>query len=157
MFRSCEGDRCEEVSDGTWQEGYSRWHPGDDTGKVLRMALSLDDLLGLEHRGWDALCRSGGAAFYSELMTDDGLMVLVNGMVLDRAQVAASLDGAPPWDRYDLDDARLVELGADAAALVYRAVAQRSGQPPFRALMTSIYRLVEGAPRLALYQQTATG
>jgi len=121
------------------------------------MALSLDDLLGLEREGWDALCRSDGAAFYSALMTDDGLMVLVNGGVLDRAQVAASLDGAPPWERYDLDDARLVALGADAAALVYRAHAERSGRLPFHALMTSVYRLVDGAPRLAIYQQTAIG
>ena len=121
------------------------------------MALSLDELLGLEHRGWDALCRRDGAAFYAELMTDDGMMVLVNGMVLDRAQVAASLDGAPPWDEYELDDARLVALGADAAALVYSARARRAGEPAFRALMTSVYRLVDGTPRLALYQQTAAG
>lgn len=154
MFRSYEGDRCRGSAT---EHGKKAISARSHAGRVGRMALSLDELLGLEHRGWDALCRSDGAAFYSELMTDDGLMVLVNGMVLDRAQVAASLDGAPPWDEYDLDDARLVALGADAAALVYSARAQRAGEPAFHALMTSVYRLVEGAPRLALYQQTAAG
>lgn len=43
----------------------------------------------------------------------------------------------------------------DAAALVYRARATRQGQAaPFVVLMTSVYRLVDGEPRLAFHQQT---
>ena len=38
----------------------------------------------IEHDGWDALCRGTGADFYGTLMTDDAVMVLVNGAVLDR-------------------------------------------------------------------------
>lgn len=35
-----------------------------------------------------------GAAFYSALMTADGVMVLAHGLTLDREQVIASLDDA---------------------------------------------------------------
>jgi len=88
-------------------------------------------------------------------MTPAALMVLVDGSVLDRDAVAASLDGAPPWDSYDLRDVRRVGLGDGAAALVYRARAVRGDDAPFEALMTSTYVVVDGEPRLALYQQTA--
>lgn len=117
--------------------------------------LERDTLLEVEHRGWRALCTGDGGRFYGELMTPDALVVLVNGMVLDRGSVAASLDDAPPWSAYRLEETRLVPTGTDAAALVYRATASRPGETePFTALMSSHYRLVEGTPRLTLYQQT---
>lgn len=87
--------------------------------------LILDSLLALEHRGWDSLCRSAGGTFYAALMTEDAVMVLVNGMVLDRDAVAGSLNDAPPWASYTLMEARAVPAGDGAAALVYRA-----GHPP---------------------------
>lgn len=118
------------------------------------MDLGLESLLRLERAGWDALCASTGGSYYGELMTPDAVMVLVNGMVLDRDQVVASLDGAPPWDSYQLLDPRRVGLGDGAATLVYRARAHRGEEEPFVALMASTYLLVEGLPRLALYQQT---
>ena len=116
--------------------------------------VTLETLLELERAGWDALCESRGGAFYGELMSDDGLMILVNGFVLDRNAVVESLDGAPAWDSYELSDERVGPLGPDAAALVYRAVAQRDGEAPFEAIMTSVYHLVGGELRLAVYQQT---
>lgn len=117
--------------------------------------LHTDRLLDLERRGWDALCRSEGADFYGEIMTDDGLMVLAGGMVLDRDAVIRSLADAPPWASYEIDDVRLVPDGEEAAVLVYRARAVRDGQDePFTALMSSLYRIVAGRPRLVLHQQT---
>ncbi|WP_417215498.1 nuclear transport factor 2 family protein [Arthrobacter sp.] len=117
--------------------------------------LDLDALLELEHSGWRALCGSTGGAFYGELMLPDALMVLVNGMVLDRDSVATSLDDAPPWDAYQLSEPRVVGLGTHSAALLYCARARRDGDAePFSALMSSSYRLVDGRARLALYQQT---
>lgn len=59
--------------------------------------LDLAQLMRLERRGWDSLTRSAGGGFYRSLMTPDALMVLVNGMVLDRDTIASSLDDAPPW------------------------------------------------------------
>lgn len=118
--------------------------------------LEHDELVELEHRGWNSLCESRGGTFYGDLMTPDALMVLVNGMVLDRDTVATSLNDSPPWTSYDLTETRLVDIGADSVALVYKARAVRDQQgDPFIALMSSIYRVVDGRPRLALYQQTA--
>lgn len=118
--------------------------------------FTLEELLALERAGWDSLCRSDGGAFYGELMAADGLFVLVNGAAMTRDEVVQSLDGAPAWDSYDITDPRLVEIGQDAAALVYRASASRADlTEPFVALMSSVYRRVDGHPRLALYQQTA--
>lgn len=117
--------------------------------------LGIASLLELEHAGWTSLCESRGGAFYGELMLPDALMVLVNGMVLGRGTVAASLDDAPPWASYQISEPRVVGLGTDGAALVYRARARREGDvEPFAALMSSAYRIVDGRPRLALYQQT---
>ncbi|NYD74566.1 DUF4440 domain-containing protein [Leifsonia soli] len=118
-------------------------------------ALSLENLVRIESAGWDALCSSQGGAFYTELMTRDAVMILVDGSVLDRTTIAASLDGAPPWSSYELTDVRRLPLGADSAALLYRARATRDGQAaPFVAHMTSVYTAMDGRPRLALYQQT---
>lgn len=117
--------------------------------------IDLPELFALERRGWDSLCQSRGGQFYGELMTQDAVMVLVNGMVLDRETIAASLDDSPPWSTYELDDARLVPTGTDSAALVYRATASRTGGPePFVALMSSHYRVLDDRLRMTLYQQT---
>lgn len=117
--------------------------------------LTLDALLALEHQGWDALTRHEGGSFYGELMTADALMILVNGMVLDRETIAATLNESPAWNTFTLEDARLVPMGKDSAALVYRATASRDGQDePFVALMSSHYTRAGGRPALTLYQQT---
>lgn len=112
-----------------------------------------EELLVLERRGWDALCSGTGGEFYQDRMTEDGVMVLAHGAVLDRAQVRSSLVGAPPWREYTLSDVRLVPVGPATAALVYRARATR-GDDLFEALMTSVYVLDGPRPLLALYQQT---
>jgi hypothetical protein len=118
-------------------------------------ALDLWQLMELERRGWDSLTRSMGGAFYGQLMTPDAVMVLVNGMVLGRDTIASSLNDSPPWASYAHTQERLVEVGGDAAAVVYKASASRDGQTePFVALMSSVYRMIDGEPRLALYQQT---
>jgi hypothetical protein len=113
------------------------------------------ELLDLERRGWDSLCASTGAAFYGGLMTDDAVMVLANGAVMDREAVIASLEQATPWASYDIDDVRLVDAGPDGAALVYLGTGYRIGdQPAFVGIMSSLYVRRNGDWRLALYQQT---
>jgi hypothetical protein len=115
----------------------------------------LPELLALERRGWDALCDGTAAAFYGEVMTDDGLMVLANGAVLDRDAVVAALGQSPPWRSYQLADLRLVGAGPDSAALVYTGRAARDEDaPPFVGAMTSLYVRTDGVWRLALYTQT---
>jgi len=120
------------------------------------MPSVIAELLRLEQAGWTSLCDSTGADFYGRIMTDDGVMVLAHGEVLDRDAVIASLNDAPPWRAYEIADERLVELGSDAAALVYtgRAFRGQDSEPAFTALMSSVYVRDAGGWRLALYQQT---
>lgn len=115
----------------------------------------LDELLALEHAGWRSLCEASGGDFYGRTMTSDGLMVLVDGSVLDRDAVAASLSDAPPWAEYEITEPRLLTHGDAAASLVYTGVARRQTGDAFVARMASTYVRQGGSWRLALYQQTA--
>lgn len=116
------------------------------------MSLS-EELTALERQGWSSLCDGTGDRYFGELMTEDGLMVLAHGMVLDRAQVVASLADAPPWEGFELRDERVLRVGS-GAALVYEATAWRETEAPFVALMASVYTPTSERWRLALYQQT---
>ena len=108
--------------------------------------LTLDGLVKIEQAGWDSLCNCTGGTFYGDLMTDDGVMILVNGYVMNREAVVASLN--------EIIEPQLIAIGNMAAALVYKATATRNDKEPFEAIMSSTYTLVAGQPRLALYQQT---
>ena len=95
-------------------------------------------------------------AVYGDLMTDDGVMVLANGVVMDRNAVVDSLEHAPPWQSYDIDGHRVVGIGPDSTAIVYLGTGYRHGdQPAFVGLMSSVYVRLDGRWRLALFQQTS--
>lgn len=88
-------------------------------------------------------------------MTEDAVMVLANGEVMDRDSVVAALGQAPAWRTYDISDARLVRTGPVSVALVYRGTAYREeDEPAFIGLMSSVYVRRDDEWRLALYQQT---
>ena len=55
--------------------------PGMTENSVVRHVL-----LQLERAGWDSLCNQTGSKYYGELMPPNALMVLANGMVLDRGR-----------------------------------------------------------------------
>lgn len=113
-------------------------------------------LLALERQGWNSLCDNTGDAFYGRVMTEEAVMVLASGDVMDRDTVVAALGQAPVWRTYDITDARLIQIGPGNAALVYRGTAYREGdEPAFIGLMSSVYVQRDGEWRLALYQQTA--
>lgn len=117
--------------------------------------MAIAEILALEHRGWQSLCRGDGAEFYGRLMTADAVMVLAHGLVLDREAVVASLDDAPAWQRYEISEERYIELDEHDVILVYTGRASRDdGETSFHALMTSVYTYRDGRWRLALYQQT---
>ncbi|MGO4442160.1 nuclear transport factor 2 family protein [Mycobacterium sp. 2YAF39] len=117
---------------------------------------TLDALLELEHAGWKSLSNGTGDEFYGNAMTDGALMVLANGMVMDRDAVTSALGQSPPWTRYEIEDAKLVEIDSDTAALVYKGTGYREGaDEPFVGAMSSVYTRGAGGWKLALYQQTA--
>jgi uncharacterized protein (TIGR02246 family) len=113
----------------------------------------------VERRGWDALSSADGAAFYEDLMADDGVMVFP-GMVLDKAATVRAIADAPPWQSFELADLRVIEATPDSGIVSYDATARRGGEDEYRALMSTVYARREGRWRLLLHQQTpvpATG
>jgi hypothetical protein len=114
----------------------------------------LKELLTLEHAGWSALCKGTGGAFYRNLMTPDGVMVVADGSVMTRDEVALALGSSPSWQSYEIDVPRTVRMGTDAQALIYRGTGRRDGEPPFVAMMTSVYVRSGDEWKLALFQQT---
>ena len=126
------------------------------TGYDSYMDANLrDELLEVERAGWNSLCDSTGAEFYGGVMLPDAVMVLANGMVMDRQTVVDALAKSPPWRAYEIDDVRLISVDADTAALVYTGIAYRDGDAPaFTGAMASVYHRVDGDWKLALYQQT---
>jgi hypothetical protein len=71
-------------------------------------------------------------------MLPNALMVLANGMVMDRDMVVSALSESPPWRTYDIGDVRLIEVDNDNAVLVYTGTAYREADAPaFVAAMSS--------------------
>ena len=46
---------------------------------------------------------------------------------MTRAEVTEALAQAPPWQRYEITDALLIDVGTDTAALVYTGKGWRAG------------------------------
>jgi hypothetical protein len=112
-------------------------------------------LLAREEEAWRALAAGTGADFYRRNLTDDALMVFPFG-VLDRAATIAAIEAAPPWAWFRIDEPKVVRLAADAALLTYRATAQRTGQAPYTAWMTTVFVQRDGTWKTAFHQQTPT-
>ena len=106
----------------------------------------------LENRGWDALSGPEGAAFYDDLMAEDGMMVFP-GITLDKRATVRAIAAERPWQSYRLDEVRVAETG-DTAVITYRATSQREGEAEYRARMSSVYARVGGRWRLVLHQQS---
>ena len=116
-----------------------------------------DELIALERRGWEALATSGEAAadFYRKVLDDDIAILFPGGMtIFDRDAVIASM-GGEPWSSFDLSDMHVLMPVPDVAIVTYRSTSQRGDQPPYTALITSLYTRRGDAWRLTLHQQTA--
>ena len=85
--------------------------------------MDLQSLVELETRVWDALQR-GDADDDRQLLAADFVGVYPSGFA-DRSDHAGQLANGPTIARFELHDARMVELGDDEALLCYRAEFQR--------------------------------
>jgi hypothetical protein len=112
-----------------------------------------NDLLDLEELGWQALSSPDPVPFCEQWLADDALIV-VPGMVIDRGTFLRALAGEEPWDSHRIEDAHTVRLTDQAAAVVYRVIAQRGDQHPFVGYFTSVYVMRAERWQLALHQQT---
>ncbi len=87
-------------------------------------------------------------------MADDGVMLFPMGL-FDRAASLAAIRAAPPWTSYELQSVQVTHPAKEVGIVVCRAVAQREGEQPYEAWMSSTYvRDASGAWRLALHQQS---
>jgi len=112
-------------------------------------------LLELDRARWDSLCHQTGPEHCGERMLPDALMVLANGIAMDRDMVVSALSESPPWRTYDIGDVRLIEVDNGNAVLVYTATAYREAdEPAFVGAMSSAYHRTEAGWKLASYQQT---
>jgi hypothetical protein len=122
---------------------------------VLRSTMGTKEtLLELERQLWNA-----DEEFYRETLSEDAVMVFPDPTgILERSAVLESLGGADRWRRVEFDDERLVEVDDDVLQLVYRAVAERSGDgSEYTALITTTYVTAGGSWQLLTHQQTPVG
>ena len=110
-------------------------------------------LIALEHDGWDALVAGRGGHYYRERLTDDALMAFPFG-VLTRAATVEAMESAPPWERYEIADPRVVALSDDSAIVVYEVVARRPGEEPYSAVLSTPFVRDGDVWKVAFHQQS---
>ncbi len=74
--------------------------------------------------------------------------------VLTREQAVDAIKAAPHWANFRIEQPRVVVLADDGAILTYQATAQRAGQEPYSALMTTVFVKREGAWKTVFHKQT---
>jgi uncharacterized protein (TIGR02246 family) len=116
----------------------------------------VQGLLELERAGWEALStgKAKARAFFGQRLARDAVMVFPGDMVVSGLEAILETFDSLPWSSFEMTDIRTLDLSADAAAVVYRAVAVRPGRAPYTARITSVHVLRDGEWRLALHQQT---
>jgi uncharacterized protein DUF4440 len=116
--------------------------------------LPLDsELIEAEREGWQALTTTEGADYYERHLAATALMCFPSG-VMTRPEALEAMRSARPWSSFEMIDPRVVELTSDSGVLVYQAVAKRADQPPYRALISSVYIRQDGRWLLAFHQQS---
>jgi ketosteroid isomerase-like protein len=108
-------------------------------------------LLDLEEAFWRA---AGDRARYEERLAADAVHVFPGWGVTEREAALDAVAQAEPWEKFTIDQGRVVLLGEGAAALVYRVTAQRTGAAPYEAAITSVYRRTADGWELVVHQQT---
>jgi hypothetical protein len=111
------------------------------------------ELIEAEREGWQALTTTEGAAYYERNLTTAAIMGFPSG-VMTRSEALDAMRSAPPWSSFEILEPRVVELTQDCGVLVYQVVAQRVGQPPYRALISSVYVRHDDRWLLAFHQQS---
>lgn len=117
--------------------------------KGEEFVMDVDALLEMESGFWEA---AGDGDYYRQHMAADGICLLPVG-ILDKSSTVASVEGAEPWDGFEITDARTVALGPDALGLYYLASGDRKSFT-YRAAVATVYRRVDGSWQLTMHQQT---
>jgi hypothetical protein len=110
-------------------------------------------LVDLEVDGWNALSSARGADYYREHLAPNALMAFPFG-VLSRDAALDTMKSAPPWSSFELEDPRVVALTPDSGVVVYSVRAEREGQEPYSAVVSSTFVRHDGEWKLAFHQQS---
>ena len=111
------------------------------------------ELIEVERRGWEALCSDDAVTYYGQHLVEDALMAFPFGL-MDREEALSAMEATQPWSRYDMKEPRVIALSPDCGVVVYAVTAQREGQDPFSAVMSSTFVRRDGEWRLAFHQQS---
>ena len=113
---------------------------------------ALQELLDLEEHFWRA---AGSRDAYTVNLAADAVHVFPGwGVTTDTERVLEAVEAVEPWTTFSINDPTVVDIGGEAAALVYTARARRAGQDEYVAAMTSVYRRRGSGWVLVIHQQT---
>src|SRR5688572_20300323 len=96
------------------------------------------ELIEAEREGWQALASGRGGDHYRQHLAANAVMAFPFG-VMSRQQAIHAMEAVPPWSSFDLIDPQVVELSADSGIVVYRVEAQRAGEEPYAAIVSSTF------------------
>ena len=115
----------------------------------------LEELEGIERKGWDALSAGASEAreFYDGVLTDSPTMLLPGGLILRDRGVMLQTMGDSPWTSFEISDLVVSEPAPESGLVTYSVVAHR-GDDEYSALLSSLYVRKDGGWRLAFHQQT---
>jgi hypothetical protein len=119
---------------------------------------SLDALVAIERRSWDAWKGHDGT-FFAETLADDHLDVGFGGPVDKSAVVAGVRSPACTVRSFAVDRFRIVDVDVDTALLVYRAEQDTTCgtfRVPSPTWVSSLYVRRDGRWQNLLFQQTQT-
>lgn len=119
----------------------------------------MKDLIKLEEEGWQALSDTSetGKTFYDSILHDDAIMLFPGGLRLTGKETILESLAAQPWQSFQIKDAQIISFSEGTAVVVYEVKAQREGDDPYVALISSTYILSEDGWKLILHQQTPEG
>jgi Domain of unknown function (DUF4440) len=110
-------------------------------------------LIDAEREGWEALASGRAGEHYRMHLAPNAVMAFPFG-VMSRQEAIDAMEAAPPWSSYDLIDPQVVELSADSGIVVYRVSAQRAGEEPYAAIVSSTFVRGDGRWLLTFHQQS---
>jgi hypothetical protein len=116
-----------------------------------RVDDDVHQVLDLEAAARQAIVDGTAAAHFDHVFTDTAVLVLP-GMILERAQALAAWSGSPLWQRVEVESERTVHIGQNAIAVTYRARLVR-WDSTHDVHITSVYTRARRTWRLGLRQQ----
>ena len=116
----------------------------------------LNKLLAIEKSAWEAN-RTRNIDFYRSYLTDDCLGIFSIGIVDKNATLKDISENPRELFSYAIEEPRVLILSENVAVLIYKATVEGGIADQRRkssALVTTIYKVVDGEWKAILHQQT---